>query len=162
VVQLSFEDDAPADPGADGDPDGVAGSPRRSHPPFPQDGTVGIVVERGRQLQPVMDNLAEREVDPPEVGREEDHSALGIQRPRRSHAHPDDLGAGVFLLSPLDGSLGQRDQPVEDVPLPGLCTGRLGGEGVQRGAVLRHAADDQVGATDVNSEDKSHPTPPHW
>src|SRR6185312_946819 len=77
VVQLSVEDDAPADAGADGDPDGVAGSPRRSHPPFPQDGTVGIVVERGRQLQPVMDNLAEREVDPPEVGREEDHSALG-------------------------------------------------------------------------------------
>ena len=74
---------------------------------------------------------------------------------------PDDLRAADFPLGLLDGSLGQRDEPVEHVALARLRVGRLAAERVQGRAVLGHAADDEVGAPDVNSEDKSHATPPH-
>ena len=128
----------------------------RAHPPLAQHGAVRVVVQRGRQLQAVVDDLAQRQIHPAEIRGQQHDPALGVERSRRAHAHPDDLGSGDLPFGLIDGALGQRDQPVENIALAGFGAGRLAAERMQRRAVLGHAADDEVGATDVNSEDKSH------
>src|ERR687889_1380081 len=103
-----------------------------------------------------MDDLAKREIDPTEVGREQHDAALGVERPGSAHPDTDDLRARNLLPGLLDGALGQQDQPVQYIALAGLRGGRLATESVQRRAILGHAADDEVGTSDINSEDKSH------
>ena len=100
------------------------------------------------------------QVDPSEVGREQDHAAPGVERARRAHADADDLGARDGAVGLLDGMLGQGDEPVQHIVGARFRHGRLGRQGVQRRAVFGHAADDEIGAADVNAEDKSHADPP--
>ena len=95
VVQLAVEDDPAADAGADRDADGVPRAARRADPPLAEHRAVGVVVERGGQAQPVVDDLPERQVHPAEVGREQHDAALGVERAGRADADAEDLGAAA-------------------------------------------------------------------
>ena len=92
VVQPAVDDDAAADAGADGDADGVAGAARRAPPPLAQDGAVGVVVERGREAEPVRQPRPERHVDPAEVRGQQHDAASGCRAgrapPPRSRSTP--------------------------------------------------------------------------
>jgi len=160
VVQPAVEDETPADPGADGDADGVATSARGADPPLAQHRAVGVVVELGREAEPVADDLAEGEVHPAEVGGEEHDAALGVERAGRADTDTEDLGSRHFALGAGAALLGQRDQPVHHVARARLRVGRGGGEGLQGAAVLGHAPHDQIGPADVNAEYESHADPP--
>ena len=102
----------------------------------------------------------ERQVHPAEVGSQQHHAALGVERARRAHADAEDLRARQLAPGLRDAALGQGDQPVHHVARPGLRMGRLGRERVQGAAVLGHAPDHQIGPADVNAEDESHGAPP--
>ena len=93
VIEPAVEDDPAADAGADGEPDRVPAPLRGADPPLAQHGAVGVVVERRREPQAVVDDLAQRQVDPAEVRREQHDAALGVERARRADADADDLRA---------------------------------------------------------------------
>ena len=57
VVQPAVEDDAASDAGADRNADGVPRAARRADPPLAEHRAVGVVVERGRQAEPVVNDL---------------------------------------------------------------------------------------------------------
>ena len=160
VVQFAVHDYAATDPGSDGDADRVARSPGRAHPPLAQNGAIGIVVECGRKSQSLVDDLAERQIDPSQIRGEQHDAPLGVERTWRSDANADDVGPSDFFPGAFDGSLGQGNEPVEHIGLTRLRMGRLAVQRVQRGAILGHAAHQEVGSAYINSEDKSHPTPP--
>ncbi len=162
VVELAVEDDSSADPRPDGDPDGVSRAAGRAHPPFTQDGAVGIVVERGGELQPVVDDLAERQIYPTEVRRQQDDPLLVSSGPGAPTPTPMISAPGYSRFVCSIVRLARAISRSRTSRSPGFRAGRLAAECVQSRAILGNAADDQVGATDVNSEDKSHPTPPHW
>ena len=95
-------------------------------PPFAQHGAVGVVVELGRQAEPVVDDLAQRQVHPAEVGGEQHDAALGVERARRADADAEDLGAAAAR----GGSARWRARPARPAGPPraraGLGVGRLG------------------------------------
>ena len=156
MVQFAVHDYAASDPGSDGDADRVASPPSRAHPPFAQHGAIGIVVERGRKPQALVDDLAERQIDPAQVRGEQHDAPLGVERTWRSHPDADDVSPSDFLPGSFDGSLGQGDEPVEHIALARLRMGRFAVQRVQGRAILGHAAHDEIGSAYINSEDKSH------
>jgi hypothetical protein len=160
VVELTVQDYPSADSRTDSDSDRVARAARGSSPPLAQHGAVGIVVERRRELQPLVNDCPERQVDPAKVGGQQHDAALGIERARCPHSHADDLRPWYLTPGLCDRPLRQRDQAIEYVALPRLRARRFSAKGQQCRAVLGHAAHHQVGSPDINSEDKSHATPP--
>jgi hypothetical protein len=160
VKEIAFEDEPTADPGADGDADRNASPPGRSHPPLSENRAVSVVVERRRQREPLVDNPAQRQVHPAEIGCEQHDPALGIQRTGGAYPDADDLCARDFTSSLFDSSPGERNEAIEDVALTGFGVSRLARKRMQGRPILGDAADDEVGASNVNSQDKSHATPP--
>src|SRR3989442_11996370 len=55
-------------------------------PPFAENGAVGIVVERGGQIQRARQPVAQREVRPPEGGGQQHDAGLRVERAGRSDA----------------------------------------------------------------------------
>jgi hypothetical protein len=104
---------------------------------------------------------AQRQVDPTEIRGQQDDAALGVERTRCAHPHADDLRIRNLTPGLCDRSLSQRDQAIEYIALTCFRTRRLGAKRMQCRAVLGYAAHHKVGSPDINSEDKSHATPPH-
>ena len=134
---------------------------RRAEPPLAEHRAVGVVVERRRQAQPVVDALAQREVLPAEVRREQHDAALAVERARRADADAEDLGAG--RLAPGRSRWRARPAPRAGPPRrwrpPPRASARWPSATHGR-SVLGDAADDDVGPAEVNAEYESHHAPP--
>jgi hypothetical protein len=106
VVEPAIQYDSPADSGADGNPYRVARTSRGSSPPLAQHGAVRIIIERRRELQPVVDDRPQRQVHPAEIRGQQNDAALGIERTRCADTNADDLGIWYLALRLCDSSLG--------------------------------------------------------
>ena len=72
---------------------------RRALPPLAERRAVRVVVERRRQPEPVLDPIAQREILPAEVRRDEHDALLAIQRTRRAHADADEVAPRAPVCS---------------------------------------------------------------
>ena len=160
VIEPAIHHDPAADAGSDGDPDGVPRAARRAAPRFAERGAVGVVVERGGDPEPVVDDVAEREIDPAEVGREQHQAAGAVEGPRRADAHPQHLGVGLLEVELRDGRAGHAQQPLHHGIGALLGAGGLGAEAEQHRAVFRHRAGDEIGPSDVNPQREPHVSSP--
>jgi hypothetical protein len=161
MIELSIDDDPAPDSRPYGDADRIPGPASRSHPPLTQYRTVCVVVQHGWKSESLMNDLTERKVHPPQIGGEQYHSALRIERTRCPDTHTHDFGARHFIPGFLHRALGQRDKPIEHVALPSFRVRRLAAECMQCRSILGDTSDYEIGATDVNSQDISHGIPPH-
>ena len=59
----------------------------------PSTAQLASLSRRGRKAQPLVDDLAQRQIDPAQIRGEQHDAALGVERTRRSHADADDLSA---------------------------------------------------------------------
>src|SRR6185312_1758484 len=90
-----------ADPRADGDAHHVASPARGTLPPLANCRAVGVVVERGGQPEPLRHAIAQREIPPAKIRRDDHQPALAIQWSRRPDANAEEI-------LPLTVRLGDR------------------------------------------------------
>src|SRR5690606_34676909 len=82
VEDLAVQHESAADPGTERQADQRVDVPPRAQPPLTIRRAVRIVVQRRRQTDRVRDEVAQREVAPPEVRRVDDGASSAVQRPR--------------------------------------------------------------------------------
>src|SRR5262249_4856684 len=152
--QLAVDDDAAADAGANRHADDVRSAARRTLPPFADRRTVRVVVERRGKMESFGNPIAQREIPPAEIRRDDHESLLAIERSRRTNADADEITPTRARLR--DGvenhALDQPDDAIGDA----LCAGlRRRGDRAHRIVLLavgRHRADDDVGAAEVYAD----------
>ena len=83
----AVDDDAAADPGADGQVDQVSDAAAGAIEVFGQGGDVGVVAEEGGPAKPLTDQGAQRDITPTgQVGRFQHHAGDRVERPGRADA----------------------------------------------------------------------------
>src|SRR5215218_6582500 len=125
MVESAVHDDSATDAGPDSDPDCVTASAGRSPPPLPENSAVRVVVQCCGQIEPVVDDLTERHVDPPEIRRQQNDAALRVERTRCSDPHANDLSTRDLAPGAFDGAFGQSDQAIDYIPLTRFCSSCL-------------------------------------
>ena len=98
MVEPPAENDSAADSGADGDAQGMHGPAGCSSPALTQYRAVCVVVNLGGAAQPFREPVAQREINPAEVRRKENHALRPVQRPRSARADADVILAAVESL----------------------------------------------------------------
>src|SRR5690348_10756490 len=155
AVHLAIQHDAATDPCPDGEPHYVLHAARRAPPPLPEDGAIGVVVERRGQTQCLSEPVAQREVGPSEVRRQEDDAGRRVERARRADPDARDL----LAARGANRSAGELGDAIDHRVRPLLGDGRLRDEAQHLGPVLSHGPRDDVGATDVDPHYVAHAPP---
>jgi len=154
VVDLTVDDDAAANPRAERETDDVLCPARGAAPPFAENRAVRVVVERGRETEPLADSIAQRHVGPAEIGCQQHDARLGIERSRRADAHAFD-----FLPGLRNRRLGKLDDAGRD-GIRALCRERrLRNDAMNLRAVLGEDPGDEIRSPNVNSDDVAHQGP---
>ena len=156
VVNLTVQQDPAADARADRETQHVGAAPGGTLPPFPERGTVGVIVEFGLKSETLLEARAERHVGPTEIRSEKHGAGLGIERTRRSDAQPTEGNVGNRVRRLFHCSLGHDNQPMHHRVRTLLGTGRLADQSMQLRSVLRDAPDNQIRTADINPYDVLH------
>ncbi len=155
MKELSVDDDAAADAGADRHADDVASTARGALPPLAEGRTIRVVVERGRQAQLRGDTVAERIILPAEIRCDDDESLLSIERAGSADPYPDE----VFSFGIRLGHRVQNDAFDHAINALGHALGaklRRRGDrahAVVPAAVLSQSAGEDLGAAEVDADD---------
>src|SRR5882672_11446950 len=128
---------------------------RGAAPPFTENRAVGVVVERGGQIQCGRHPIAQRVVRPPQVGGEQHDAGLRIERAGRPDAHAGDL----LAAGRGHGRARQLHDPREHRVRALFGDGRLGHQPQQLRAVLRQRPRDDIRSAEVNPDDVAHRSP---
>ena len=156
MMQSTIEHDAAADAGADGHADDMTPAARRPDPRLAQHGAIGVVVERRHQAEALGELGAQRHVHPAEIGGEEHHAGVPIERARGADADAEDLRLGQLTTQLGHRVMPHLDQRGHDGIRAACGVGRsrmiaddartIGGDG----------ADHEIGAADVDAENPLH------
>src|SRR5204862_5301156 len=142
-----------ANAGADRDADDIRAAPGRAEPPLADGRAVRVVVERARNAQPRLDAVAQREIVPAEVRRDDYDALLAVERTGSADADADDVlpGASRLVHRVEDHALDEPDDPVHDALGAELGLGVDLPDTVRVRAVLAHTAAGDLGATEVET-----------
>jgi len=155
VIQLAVNHEAAADPGTDREPDHVTRALCGAAPPFAKRRAVGVVVERDRQAHAMRDRIAQREVAPAQVGRDDDEASLAVEWPWRTHADPQEVpGLRAVLRDRIRHHL--RDHGDDAVHHRFGAAFRVRGFRADSDfatAILGHGPDHDVGTAQVDADD---------
>ena len=152
MMNAAVQHDSAADPGSDRKTDHMTGATGSTDPTLAQQGTVGVVVEHNREVEPIPEVATERHVRPAEVGGQQDDSVLAVEGSRSTGANAQYLCATHSALQ-LGAALQRHLDHITD-DLVGPSIGRCASLGSAHdvGSVLGHCGDHQVGAADVDAE----------
>ncbi len=155
VIELSVQNHPAADSRAQGHSDKAVDVAPRALPPLSIGGGVGVVVQRSRQSNRILHQIAEREIAPAEVGSADHRAGLAVERTRRSDPDAGEtLGSAIVHFHDfLDRVLDHSHDSIHDELGAAL---RLGALGAKRNGVSpreRQHAHVEVRAADVDSDD---------
>ena len=156
VIQLPIDDDPAADPCADRDADYVAAAARRAKPPLAHGRAVRVVVECRGQAQTRRDAIAQREIAPSEIRRDDDQSLLAIQRSGRADPDPKEIFSRHpgFVDRVENHALDHSHDPVDDALRAQLrlCRDASHARGVR--AVLAQRARGNLRSAEIHANDE--------
>src|SRR5450759_1476381 len=155
VIQFTLEDYPTADSGSQSHADHVSTTDCGPTPELTERRAIGIVVERGFEMPPARDLVAQRKILPAEVGGHDDDALIAMERSRRSDAHAQKIRPlGARFRHRLSDHL--LDHSGDSIDNRGSSTFSECRRRVHRdlaAAIERHRARDDVGATQIHSDD---------
>ena len=157
MIQLAIDDQSTTNACANGDADNVTRATRRTNPPFAVRCAVRVVVEGAGKFDGVRNEIAQRQIVPTKIWRNDHNAVFAIQWSGRTNSNTQNVAAfrPCFLERLGNRDLDHFDHALHDTARAPFAARRCGStlHGELTRSVGGHGANDDVGAAKVYADD---------